>query len=80
MKIIRFKRATAVLTQDQFEFYEKVKEVYEKRETSSLWVREIRENFSNMLPREFQYKLGVLREQGALKRPKNGFLTLNIEL
>ena len=77
MKFVYLPNNTAVLSDYQHEIYEKIKAVFESKETYVLYSHEIKKKLPELTSSNYGKILTVLIENGLLSRPRNGFIKLN---
>jgi len=77
MKVIKLPNSTAVISDFQYEIYEKIKAVFEAKETYVLYSHEIKKRLPELTSSNYGKILTVLIENGLLSRPRNGFIKLN---
>ena len=77
MKFVFMPNNTAILSDFQYEIYEKIKAVFESKETYVLYSHEIKKKMPELTSSNYGKILTVLIENGLLSRPRNGFIKLN---
>ena len=77
MKFVKTENQMAVLSDYQHEIYEKIKAIFEERETYVLYSHEIKKRLPELTSSNYGKILTVLIENGLLSRPRNGFIKLN---